>query len=98
MTQAYVGMSKMDLKKELMGDNAEINRRKATIKLSDNSQVSVFQNDDNNAAIVIRKGTGSVSISKESFSEICDLRDTIFLFLLFTLYSEIHLYSICNMK
>ena len=88
MTQAHVGMSKMDLKKELMGDNAEINRRKATIKLSNNSQVSVFQNDDNNAAIVIRKGTRSVSISKESFSEICDLWDTIFRWCLFVTSTE----------
>ena len=78
MTQALVGMSKMDLKQGLMGDNAEIDRRKVTIKLSDNSQVSVFQNDDHSAVIVIRKGTQSVSISKESFIEISDLRDTIF--------------------
>ena len=57
----------------------ENTKRKVNLCMGDQHYISVFQNENNETFINIRKGTRSITISKAFFSEICDLRETIIL-------------------
>ena len=54
-------------------------KRKICYKLDGTHYISVFKNDMEETVINIRKGTRSVSVSKEMWTEICDLKETVLL-------------------
>lgn len=66
----------------------EQNKRKVNLCLGQQRYVTVFKNDLDETVINIRKGTRSVTISKNFFSQICDIKETILLCCSFTEKNE----------
>ena len=54
-------------------------KRKICYKLDKSYNISVFKNGTEETMINIRKGTRSVSVSKEMWIEICDLKESVLL-------------------
>lgn len=80
MSQAHIEAVRMESQELPIDIEAEdISKRKVTIKLSNYHHVSVFQNGEKETVVNVRKGTRSVSLSKETLAEICDLKETILL-------------------
>ena len=74
----------------LAGDEIQIlacndmDKRKVNLCLGNQRYISVFKNDLFETVINIRKGTRSVSISKDFLCQICDLKETILMCCAFT--------------
>lgn len=60
------------------------NKRKVNLCLGDQRYVSVFKNELCETVVNIRKGTRSVTINKDFFDQICNLKETILLCCAFT--------------
>lgn len=54
-----------------------INKWKVNLNLDGNHHISIFRNEEGQTVVNIRKGTRSVSISKDVLAQICDLKETI---------------------
>lgn len=80
MSQAYVDTVRMESQELPVNVESDDNRkRKVIMKLNSYCHVSVCQNGEGETVINIRKGSRSVSLSKETLIEICDLKETILL-------------------
>lgn len=55
------------------------NKRKISFRIDTNHHISIFKNDAAETVINIRKGTRSVSISKDMWTEMCDLKESVLL-------------------
>ncbi|KAL4239260.1 hypothetical protein ACF0H5_000077 [Mactra antiquata] len=55
------------------------NKRKVGLYLENNQHVSIFKDNQGHTVINVRTGTRSVSLSKDTFLEICDLKEVILL-------------------
>ena len=54
-------------------------RRKINYQIDTNHYISIFKNNQTETVINIRKGTRSVTVSKEMWGEICDLKESVLL-------------------
>ena len=54
-------------------------RRKINYQIDTNHFISIFKNNQMETVINIRKGTCSVTVSKEMWGEICDLKESVLL-------------------
>jgi len=79
MAQAHVQMQGAMESVDISGDNDLINKRKVNFNLDGSNHVSVFQNEAGRVAVNIRRGTRSVTISKETLLRIFELKETLVL-------------------
>lgn len=82
MSQAFIDSVRMSNAQELtvnVGPSEDNNKRKINISLDSYHHVSGFQNGAGQTVIYIRKGTRSVSVSKSTLLDICDLKETLLL-------------------
>lgn len=73
MAQAHINISSRP-----GSDEIELtNKRKVSMNIDGCHHVSVFANEESQVVVNIRKGTRSVTITKEVMLQICDLKETL---------------------
>ena len=76
MAQAHVKMHGAEVN-EISGENDFNNKRKVNLNLDGSHHISVFQNENGLVVVNIRRGTRSVTISKETLLQIFELKETL---------------------
>lgn len=77
MAQAHVNLSVVGEGHDIIGENDLNNKRKVNFNLDGSHHISVYQNETGHVVITIRRGTRSVTISKETMLQIFDLQETL---------------------
>ena len=76
MAQEQLSHREIDLDVKMFD---KFSKRKINFKIDANHSLSIFKNDLGETAINIRRGTRSVSVSKEMWIEMCDLKESVLL-------------------
>ena len=76
MAQEQLSLSEINLEVK-MSDKSS--KRKINFKIDAIHNLSIFKNDLGETTINIRRGTRSVSVSKEMWIELCNLKESVLL-------------------
>ena len=80
MAQSYVNSVRINSEEVgVIASEDDHQKRKVNLSLDSYHHVSVFLNGQGETVINIKKGTRSVSISKQALMSICDLKETLLL-------------------
>ena len=76
MAQAQIGACEMGSELDI---SVSQKKRKITFNIDTSHYISIFKNESGETVINIRKGTRSVSISRDLWVDLCDLKESVLL-------------------